>query len=30
VPLPPVIGAVALIGGIVLLMAGKGGMSATR
>jgi len=30
VPLPPIIGAVALVGGIVLLMSGKGGMSATR
>lgn len=30
VPLPPIIGAVALVGGIVLLMTGRGGMSATR
>ncbi len=29
VPLPPVIGAVALVGGIVLLMSGKRGISPT-
>ena len=30
VPLPPIIGAVALIGGIVLLVSGNKGMSSAR